>query len=119
MEATIDWILTNHQIPESLPGAAVWRHRGSQKWCCTQVEPIIMTSHNKHHGGLHVGLGEWDKNAHNFIKENQICLEQFYMSSFDMSLNVIIYHYITLLSGAEGEGEGEGEGESKGGGGLG
>ena len=34
-----------------------------------------MTSHNKHHGGLHVVLGEGYKNAHNFIKNNQICLE--------------------------------------------
>ena len=35
-DATINKILTN---PETLPGAALWRHAGSQKWRCTQVEP--------------------------------------------------------------------------------
>ena len=39
MEAAINRILTNQQIPETLPGPALWRHVGSQKWCCTQVEP--------------------------------------------------------------------------------
>ena len=38
MEAVIDWILTNQQIPDNLSGAAPWRHMGSQKWCWTQVE---------------------------------------------------------------------------------
>ena len=32
------------------------RRMGSQKCCCTHVGP--MTSHNKHHGSLHVVLGE-------------------------------------------------------------
>ena len=33
MKAAIDWILgiTNQQISETLPGATVWRHLGSQK----------------------------------------------------------------------------------------
>ena len=30
MEAAIDWILINQQIPETLPGAALWRHMGTQ-----------------------------------------------------------------------------------------
>ena len=35
MEAAIDWIWTNQQISETLPGAAIWRHMGSQEWGCT------------------------------------------------------------------------------------
>ena len=39
MEVAINRILTNQQIPETLPGPALWHHVGSQKWCCTLVEP--------------------------------------------------------------------------------
>ena len=36
MEAAINRILTSRQIPETLPGPALWRYVGSQKWCFTQ-----------------------------------------------------------------------------------
>ena len=38
-----------------------------------------MTSHNKHHGGFQVVLGQRYKNAHNFIINDQTCLELFSM----------------------------------------
>ena len=77
MDAAIDPNLTNQQIPETLPEAALWRHMGSQKWCCTRVVAlIIMTSHNKHHGGLHQVLEEWYKKSEQdvspFCKESDI-----------------------------------------------
>ena len=45
-----------------------------------------MTSHNKHHGGLHVVLGERYKNTHNFIKRIK-----YVWNNFIWALNVIIY----------------------------
>ena len=34
-----------------------------------------MTSQKKHHGGLHVVFGQRYKNAHNFIINDQTCLQ--------------------------------------------
>ena len=45
MEATINWNLTNQQIPETLSDAGV-----ALRWS------PYMTSNNKHHGGRHVVL---------------------------------------------------------------
>ena len=42
-----------------------------------------VTLDNKHHGSLHVMLGEWYKNAHNFIKKKKKCMEQFYVAWLD------------------------------------
>ena len=51
-----------------------------------------VTSHNKQHGGLHVVLGEWYKNAHNLIQKNQMCLEFFlYGLSMSSSPNLNIH----------------------------
>ena len=71
MEATIDWILSNQQIPKTLPDllydvilalSEVVFHSGGGH----------MTSHNKHHGGLHVVWAEWYRNADNFIKRKNM-----------------------------------------------
>ena len=47
-----------------------------------------MTSHNKHHGGLHVVLAEAYKIAHNFTIKDQTCLELFSMGSI---LVLVVY----------------------------
>ena len=78
LEDAIDWILTNQQIPETLPGAALWRHMGSQE--VLHSGGAHMTSH-KHHGSLHVVLEEWYKNAQTLLPITLICLEQFDMGS--------------------------------------
>ena len=57
MEAAIEWILTNHQIPNCL-------HSGG----------AYMTSNKKHHGRFRVVLGQRYKNAYNFIQKK--CLKQ-------------------------------------------
>ena len=50
-------------------------------------QDIQFQSHNKHHGGLYVVLGEWYKNAHNFIKK-----EKYVWKNCIWVPNVIIYH---------------------------
>ena len=66
MEATIDWLLTNQQIPKPLPGTALWRHIASQKWRCTRVELIWRHTTSTMAASMYsVVLGEWYQNAHN------------------------------------------------------
>ena len=48
---------------------------------------VHMMSHNKHHGGLHVVLGEWYINVHFFIKKIK-----YVWYDFIWALNFIIFH---------------------------
>ena len=93
MDAAIDWILTNQQIPETLPGSSLWHHKNYGLSCIVlHLGWAHVMSHNKQHGGLHVVLGEWYKNAHNFIQKNQMCLEFFlYGLSMSSSPNLNIH----------------------------
>ena len=75
MESAISWIVTNQQIPKTLPGAALWCHLGSQKWCCTQVhEPYHVTQQAP-------WPAPWVIQTRSQLRKNQIPMEQFYMGS--------------------------------------
>ena len=72
MAAAIYRNLFDQKIPEILRGSALWRHGLSE--VVSHSGAAQMTSHNKHHGGLHVMLRQRYKNAHSFIIKDQKCL---------------------------------------------
>ena len=75
------WLNFNQSANSWYPArAALWCHNGLSE-VVLHSGGAPMTSHNKHHGGCHVVFREWYKKAHEFIKKNQISLEQFYMGS--------------------------------------
>ena len=63
MEVAIDWILTNQQISDSLPRAALWMTSYGLSEEVFHSGGVHMTSQNKHHGSLYVVLDEWYKNG--------------------------------------------------------
>ena len=71
MEAATDWILTNQQIPESLPGAALWRHTALRSGVA--ISPYDVTQ--QAHDSLHVVLVIQIRSQLHKQTKNQICLE--------------------------------------------